>query len=206
MIIFFQKYKTIIISCLVIGIALFLFISQSKGDFTEAGGEIPLLEPSMEDPIVQQEKQEIEEVPKTIFVDIKGAVKLPGLYEATEGERVFDVLEQAGGVLDIADEKQINFAQKVSDEMVIYIPVEGEEVASHMSQPVIGSQESGKVNINRADQAELETLPGIGPSKANAIIEYREQNGNFTQIGDMKKVSGIGEKTFERLEELIAVN
>lgn len=151
-----------------------------------------------------------EEVPQQMKADIKGAVKKPGVYEAQQGERVIDLLEKAGGLTEKADSAKINFALKITDEMVIYVPEEGEileetPMGAGMSEAK-GQQDSGKVNINGADEAEMQTLPGIGPSKAAAIIEHRNTNGPFKNIEDLKSISGIGDKTFEKLKEHISVN
>ena len=146
-----------------------------------------------------------------IKVDVKGAVSKPGVYTAQLGERVIDLVERAGGFLDDADQTKINLSQKVSDEMVIYVPIVGEDVEiveqmANFSQPTEkASNSDGKVNINHADSAMLQTLPGIGAGKAEAIIEYRETNGPFQTVEDLMNVSGIGEKTFEKLKDSITV-
>lgn len=154
--------------------------------------------------------KQAEQVPQAMKADIKGAVKKPGVYEAIEGQRVIDLLEKAGGLTGKADSTKINFALKITDEMVIYVPEEGEILeetrAGAGNGEVKGQQDSGKVNLNGADEAELQTLPGIGPSKAAAIIEHRDTNGPFKDIEDLKLISGIGEKTFEKLKEHINVN
>ncbi|PAE23045.1 MULTISPECIES: helix-hairpin-helix domain-containing protein [Bacillaceae] len=151
-----------------------------------------------------------EQVMQTMKADIKGAVKKPGVYEAKEGERVIDLLEKAGGLTEKADSTKINFALKITDEMVIYVPEEGEILeearAGAGNVEVKGQQDSGKVNLNGADETELQTLPGIGPSKAAAIIEHRDTNGPYKDIEDLKLISGIGDKTFEKLKEHISVN
>lgn len=155
-------------------------------------------EPPVQDaaPSVSEERKE------PMYVDVKGAVKTPGLYRVKEGDRILDVISLAGGLAEKADEKQLNLAQKVHDEMVLYVPEMGEETEVHMvnsdqqgggSQGISG-QEGDKININKADASQLETLPGIGPAKAKAIIDYREQQGGFKQEEDLKNVSGIGEK------------
>jgi len=151
-----------------------------------------------------------EQAPLLMKADVKGAVKKPGVYEAQQGERVIDLLEKAGGLTEKADSAKINFALKVTDEMVIYVPKEGEipeeaPMGGGISEGK-GQQDSGKVNINGADEAELQTLPGIGPSKAAAIIEHRDTNGSFKAIEDLKSISGIGDKTFEKLKDHISVN
>lgn len=121
-----------------------------------------------------------------------------------EGERVIDVIERAGGFRENADSLQVNLSQRVHDEMVIYVPVQGENIPVSTLLPApAGTSNNGKININTASATELETLPGIGPQKAEAIIQYREENGPFQKAEDLMKVSGIGEKTFEKLKEHI---
>lgn len=151
------------------------------------------------------------EIPSILMADIKGAVKMPGVYEVNNGERVIDLIEKAGGLLEDADSTSVNFAVKVSDEMVVYIPKIGEEILESEGGMGLGGQQalseadSGKVNLNLASASELETLPGIGPAKSSAILEFRETNGGFKTIEDLKSISGIGDKTFEKLKELITV-
>lgn len=130
-------------------------------------------------------------------------VKYPGVYELPEGSRIIDAIDIAGGYLPESDNQQINHAQKLSDEMVIYIPYKGEEAVLAISSP--SEIDDGLIDLNTADESQLTTLPGIGPSKASAIIAYREENGPFAVPEDLKKVTGIGEKTFERLEDLIKI-
>ncbi len=151
---------------------------------------------------------ETGEEEEKILVDVKGAVKNPGVYFARPGDRVINVIEQAGGLLEDADELAINFAMKLADEMVIYVPKKGEGFQEKEGLAIVAAQEGkvdGKVNLNRADKSELETLPGVGPRKAEAIIEYRETNGPFKTIEDLMLVSGFGEKTFEKLKDKITV-
>jgi competence protein ComEA len=153
-----------------------------------------------------EEEEEEESAPPVIKVDVKGNVKKPGLYEAAEGERVADLIQKAGGLTENADETRINFAQRVSDEMVIYVPEEGEELSGGIepAQTIsAASGEDGMVNINSAGSEELQNIPGIGPSKAAAIIEYRETEGPFQSLEDLMQISGIGEKTFEKLKSHI---
>lgn len=146
------------------------------------------------------------EVPQTIMADIKGAVVNPGVYVVEESDRVIDLVEKAGGLTKEADTAAVNFAMKVSDEMVVVIPKIGEEPS--VLSPGLGSaglNSDSRVNLNTASASELETLPGIGPSKSAAIIEHRETKGPFQTIDDLKLISGIGEKTFEKLQEAISV-
>ncbi|WP_066064035.1 helix-hairpin-helix domain-containing protein [Neobacillus soli] len=153
------------------------------------------------------------EEPEKIMVDVKGQIKQPGVYLSHSGERVIDVIGRAGGLTDQADQSQVNFAEHVQDEMVIYIPAKGEEglVTAGPSGGSIASssnagQNQGKINLNKADETELQNLPGIGPAKAKAIIEYRNSSGPFKAVEDLKNISGIGDKTFEKLKDLIDVH
>ena len=136
-----------------------------------------------------------------IFVHVLGAVADPGLYQLREGDRVVDAIASAGGYAEGADEAQLNLARVLSDGEQLYVPVVGELPALDASGGAVG----GKVNLNTADQAALETLPRVGPALADRIIAWREQNGRFASIDDLMSVTGIGEKTFEGLRELVTV-
>lgn len=157
------------------------------------------------------EEEESAQPPKTesLVVDIKGQVKMPGVYSSSQEERVIDVVQRAGGLTENADESKVNFAEHVQDAMVIYIPAKGEEGSipqGMTSNPTdAGVNKQGKINLNKADENELQNLPGIGPSKAAAIIEYRVTNGPFKSVEDLKNISGIGDKTFDKLKDLITV-
>ena len=139
-----------------------------------------------------------------IFVDIKGAVNNPGVYQMKSGDRVKDALDAAGGLTDEADSQKVNLAQRVEDQMVIIVPKVGEEATEI---PVGGTSKEaakdGKVNINTATVEELKTLKGVGEKKAEAIIEYRKKNGSFQTKEDLMKVRGIGKKLFESFQERI---
>lgn len=199
MLIWLQKYKSLVVGGLCFIIVGFLFLYKQSGEKAEIETHSPIW---LEE--VQENIPETEPILEKYYVDLKGAVKQPGLYEVSEEDRVFDVIERSGGLLESADESQVNFALKVHDEMVIYIPKIGEVNEAALSSGESTSKNS-KININKASSAELETLPGIGPGKAAAIIEYREENGKFHEIEDMMKISGIGEKTFEKLKDSITV-
>ncbi|MBS4176271.1 helix-hairpin-helix domain-containing protein [Lederbergia citrea] len=201
--IWFEKYKTVFIGAVVVVLALILYLGQPKDQSVAGSISSEMLDAEI--PQITAGEQN-EPLPLKIFVDLKGAVQNPGLYEATENDRVFDIIARSGGLLDHADEKQINYAQKVHDEMVIYIPRMGEILDNDVFAGSSPSKQTEKVNINKADSTELQTLPGIGPAKANAIIDFREQNGSFKQTEDLQKISGIGAKTFEKLQDLITVH
>ena len=151
------------------------------------------------------EKTEVSTTQETvIFVDIKGAVKNPGVYQMKVGDRVKDALEAAGGLTEEADSQKVNLAKRLEDQMVIVVPKVGEEAealpAGTTSKEVA---KEGKVNINTATVEELKTLKGVGDKKAEAIIEYRKKNGSFKTKEDLMKVRGIGKKLFESFEERI---
>ncbi len=154
---------------------------------------------SPQDPVKEKEADITKE---TLVVDVKGAVRKPGDFEMKSGKRVNDVVQLAGGFSKGADVNSINLAQVLVDEMVIYVAKVGEEAL-----PVVSNEkEDGKIDINRAEDTELETIPGIGPSKAGAIIAYREENGPFSSIDTLVNVPGIGQKTLEQLKEYITAS
>ncbi|WP_300408049.1 helix-hairpin-helix domain-containing protein [Lagierella sp.] len=138
-----------------------------------------------------------------IYVHIDGEVNKPGLYKVKNSSRINDVLTMAGGTTALADLKDINLAKKVEDEMKIYIPSTQEMVIDHVSSDNKESS-SSKVNINTADKDTLKTLPGIGDTRAEEIIRYREEN-KFSKPEDLQNISGIGSKTYEKLKDLISV-
>lgn len=151
-----------------------------------------------------------------VIVDVDGAVAEPGVYEVNAADpRVRDAVEAAGGLVDDADTSRINLASPLQDGEKIYVPREGEETvpsaAESSATEVVGTGDvqahagGGLVNINTADSAELQTLPGVGEATAQAIIEDRESNGPFESAEDLMRVSGIGEKKFAKLEGMICV-
>lgn len=149
-----------------------------------------------------------------IYVDIGGEVNVPGVYEVSEGTRLFQVIEKAGGLTEDADIDVINRAEAVYDGQKILIASYEESEKRSKSQTLAApAEQSGissaadevRVNINTADSVTLQTIPGIGPSKAERIIEYRNTQGRFQSIDDIKNISGIGDKTFESIKKYITV-
>ena len=151
------------------------------------------------------EKTEVSTTQETvIFVDIKGAVKNPGVYQMKVGDRVKDALEAAGGLTAEADSQKVNLAKRLEDQMVIVVPKVGEEAEEIPAGETRNeATKEGKVNINTATVEELKTLKGVGEKKAEAIIEYRKKNGSFQTKEDLMKVRGIGKKLFESFQERI---
>jgi competence protein ComEA len=149
----------------------------------------------------QERKGEGEK--NTVMVDIKGAVAHPGVYEIRDTARVNDVVALAGGFTKEADETKVNLAAKVHDEMMIYVPARGE--ANAFASSSLQADDSNKIYINTASEQEISQLPGIGKTKAQAIIAYREEHGPFQKAEDLLNVTGIGEKTLEKIKEYIVV-
>jgi len=200
--------------------------------------------------LTEKKEEKTEQIVATKFhIDVKGAVKKPGVYEVDNNTIINDVIKLAGGFQPNAYQNGINLSKKVNDEMVIYIytkseiqkfqeninqtPKDIEEINTTCKTPDysicecvnekqsiievgesstkndytsdLNSNETKKVNINTALVPELTTLTGVGESKAQAIIKYREENGNFNKIEDIMNVSGIGEKAFEKIKDFITI-
>lgn len=170
-----------------------------------------------EDKEETKEEEKEEEVSK-VTVDIKGMINTPGVYEVDSTYRVNDVIELAGGLKEGADTSKINLAKLVKDEMTIII-YSTEEVEEEYKNRVcicncpevtndacIEEEESNDlININTCTEDDLMSIKGIGKAKAEAIIKYREDNGNYSTIEDIKKVSGIGDALFEKIKVYITV-
>ncbi|WP_226583195.1 helix-hairpin-helix domain-containing protein [Halobacillus litoralis] len=142
---------------------------------------------------------------KEIKVDVKGEVKEPGVYTMDSGTRVDDVIRKAGGLTREADPSSVNLAQKLQDEMVISVALNDEVQEGDVTKGMTSETKVQKVRVNSASAIEIQTIKGIGPSKAESIIKYREEHGPFSSLEDLIKVTGIGEKTLEDMKEDILV-
>lgn len=148
-----------------------------------------------------------------IYVHIIGEIKSPGLIKLKDGARIVDAIDAAGGITENADLNKVNLAFILNDGCKLRIPKVGEENETIVSmgddynvvQEGINVASGGKININTATQAQLETVTGIGPSTAAKIIEYRKQNGKFSKIDDIKNISGIGEEKFNNIKNQITI-
>jgi competence protein ComEA len=138
-----------------------------------------------------------------ILVHVLGAVKTPGLYELADGERIVDAVAAAGGFSDKADQAALNLARVVGDGEQVYVPAEGEQTPEAAEAVEAPGSVGGLVNLNTADAAQLETLPGLGPELAARIVAWREQNGRFSSVDDLLNVTGIGAKTVSGLADLV---
>lgn len=151
------------------------------------------------------EKQELLNEENKIVVEIKGEVKNPNIYYLEEDSIIDDLIVAAGGLRENANTSQINRAEQLQNHQSIYIP-SNEEIqnsAEEVINEVNNRNDSNLININSASVSELDALPGVGPSKAQAIVTYREENGPFKSIEEIKNVSGIGESSFEKIKDLI---
>lgn len=150
---------------------------------------------------VETGEAEADEVVSEIQVHVAGEVNKPGLYKLEDGSRVWDAVQVAGGFTKNADQNSLNLAKTLEDGEQVMIPAIG---ATSTGGEASGSN-NGKVNINTADLATLETLSGVGPATAQKIIDYRNAHGKFKSIEEIKKVSGIGDKTYEKFKDKICV-
>lgn len=217
---FIEKHKTPITLSIIILILTALNLYMLFLLNTKEEEEIePIIEP--------KQKEEI----KLLKVDIKGEVVHPGLYEVNKDSRVMDIIEKAGGLTNNADTSLINLSKKVKDEMVILIysknevkklkekPKENEITCPTVNDACINKElletlnkndkkqdnNNQKISINTATIEELQTLTGIGEAKANAIIEYRNNQGKFEKIEDIQNVQGIGPALYEKIKDNITI-
>ena len=205
---FLSKKQKIILGA--ITIVMLVFIGYYILKKTDSTNYIEL-ETISEDSIVEDNKEEI--IDEEIIIHITGEVENEGIIKIKKDARIADVIDEAGGVTNEADLSKINLAYSVKDGQKIYIPNvndkenEEEYITQEAGDEVIveGEVKTSKVNINTAKQTELETLSGIGPSIALKIINYREENGEFKTIEDIKNVPGIGDAKFENIKENICV-
>ena len=210
-----KSYKQILIICgllvtIIVGVILYFQINNNQDDYSY-----------LEIENVENEKTNIIEkeiVENYIVVHVTGEVINPGIVRVKDTSRIIDVIEAAGGTTQEADLSKINLAYIVEDGIKIYVPsIKDEEVNEYVTSDsgkgVIENDKSNnsssnntlKININTATSEELQKIPGIGQAIANRIISYRNENGKFSNIEDLKNVSGIGESKFNNIKEYIYV-
>lgn len=196
-----ESIKKAALPIVVVAALLFFWIGGEKDT-----NEIKEIENPDSDVVQEEiEESEINETSKEnteIYVDISGCVYKPGVYKINDGTRLFQVIEKAGGLTEDADRDSINQAEKVYDgqKILIQSKLGINNVISDYTK-----EQNGKININTADSMKLQEIPGVGPSTAKKIIDYRETYGKFKSVEDIVNVSGIGEKTFENIREYIIV-
>ena len=206
-----KKYKSVVAlgAILVMAIGAFLVLQQKPEAKTTDFPTVTTTTASQES--TEETSSESPES-ETILVDVKGAVQSEGVYELSSTARVNDAIEAAGGFLDQADKKSVNLAQKLSDEAVVYVASQGENVSvvqpatSSSAAGDTGSENTEKINVNTATVADLTTISGIGEKRANDILAYRDSQGGFTSVDDLNNVSGIGDKTLENIRPYVTVD
>lgn len=205
------KKILVIVIVLIVGICSFLFYKNENEMFLEYD-QIGL-EETFENKENTENIVELDEVEKEIIkIYITGEVNNPGVKELEVGARIEDVINTAGGLTPAANISKVNLAYQLEDGQKIYIPNINENIEEYITKEngegIVEESKnttSGRININNADINELCELPGVGESLATRIVTYREENGKFKKVEDLKNVSGIGEKKFESLKEYIVV-
>ena len=189
---------------LVIGAAVlfFWFYGTEDSDITADGNSSDI-----GNEIISEEEADYSH--SIMYVDISGEVITPGVYKVNDGTRLFQVIEMAGGLTENADVNSLNRAEIVYDGQKIIVSSGNGGGLNSISEDTAGNANkgitNGKVNLNLADSATLQTIPGIGPSKSERILDYRNTNGRFKTIEDIMNITGIGEKTFESIRAYITV-
>ncbi len=200
-----EKIKFILIIVVIFGVAIYYFICYRKNDEEISYTNI-LVNENFEENVVDK-----EEIKSTIKVYVTGEVNNPGVIELNTGARIEDAINLSGGITQFANLKKVNLAYVLEDGQKLYIPNINDKEIDYISndngEGIIESEEkaNSKVNINTNNINELMELPGVGEALAQRIINYRNENGKFKNIEDLKNVSGIGEKKFENLKEFIVV-
>ena len=208
-----KKQKKIVIAIagiVVIGIMYFIYNKNQVKEDINIENEI------LVNNVITNENNTNDDI---VIIHITGSVKNPGIVKLKEGSRIEDAIESAGGLTENADITKVNLAYVVEDGTKIKIPSASEEdigdediIDSKSGDNIIieenavpSNNSTQTININKATEKEFETLPGIGPSLASKIIEYRNQNGKFESIEDIKNVNGIGDNKYEKIKDLITV-
>lgn len=223
-----QQLKKLVLPAVVISALLIFWIfggddKSITEDLPKGDASLFAEEESVQESEEQQEQSaEDDRTEVKIYVDIGGAIKNPGVYEVNTGTRLFEVINQAGGLTEEADRDSMNQAEVISDGQKIIIKSTNPQSPYYTETPEKDDSDTGNsfmqdneaviqngngvvVNINEGDSTELQLIPGIGPATADKIIAYREENGPFQDIAEIKNVRGIGEKTYEALKDYICV-
>lgn len=157
-------------------------------------------------PVTSTHASQTTRRPRKVVVDVKGAVNHPGVYHLAHGDRIAEAVNQAGGFRADADGNQVNLAKQVSDQQMIYIPMKGEQVQAAANTGTSGQQTDNKtVNLNTATKEQLTTITGIGDKKADLILNYRQQHGQFERVEDLKNITGFGDKTIAKIKDQLSV-
>lgn len=185
-----------------------LFTASFIGCAYSKPEEIKYIDETPNEPVISvPDKDESQTKSDPIYISVLGEVVLPGVYVVPEGTRIYEVLNEAGGTTEFADLSSINMVTVLNDGMQVVVPKIGETTGKESPDVSLTNIDNVnlQVNINTADLKTLMTLTGIGETRAQAILDYREKNGKFNDIKDIMKVSGIKEKTYEGLKDQICV-
>lgn len=203
-----ENIKIIILALVVLAIILYNF--ATKLDIFDKSEDFSIENTNL---VVSESSNTKKEVPleekAKIKIYITGEVVSPGVYELEENSRVEDAIHAAGGLTEKAVLTNVNLAYVLEDADKIYIPNSNDDedtgiISSEISSST-PSNKNQKININKANAQDLESVPGIGPSTAEKIVTYRNENGKFSSIDDLKNVTGIGEKKFESIKDYISI-
>lgn len=181
-------------------IAGFIVIAAVMNSKSSGGGNVKESYDTVSEFTFSQVESTSGDSKVTLCVYVCGAVNTPGVIYLDEGSRICDAIKEAGGIKGDADINVLNQAEKITDGQKIYVPLKGENYIAYADEP-----KSSLININTAGVNELLTLPGIGESKANAIIAYRNDNGGFKKIEDIMNIGGIKEAAFNKIKDNICV-
>lgn len=185
---YLKKYYLYVIISFLLIFSVILFFTKREVDNVDF------------DPLNVENVQEIKD--EFIYIDIKGAVMNPDVYKVERGTRLFQLVSKAGGLMSDANQNAVNFSIILHDEDVIYIPNISEEYSDIFSDEKKEVTDE-KININTATLEELQSITGVGPATAQAIVDYRDENGLFGTIEDIVNVPGIGDATFNEIKDTI---
>jgi len=200
----YRKYCLIGI-CVVVGIIVILFTHKAPNNNLDMPVSTENTQSSSQKKLTTQSS----DTHSVAYVDVKGAVKQPGVYKLRQGLRAQDAIDCAGGVIVGADVNHVNMAQAVTDQQVLYVPMQGENNtpigANNGQSSASGDSQADVVNLNTATKEQLTKITGVGDKKADLILQYREQHGQFKVIDDLKEVSGFGDKSVDKIRDQLSI-
>lgn len=190
-------WRTFLGGCLLVGLAIGTLVWLTRQAPESPDSALPLVEPASVTTTTA--------LPGPVVVHVAGAVGAPGVQRLPAGARVIDAVDAAGGLLPDADASRVNLAAELVDGTQVYVPAIGEVAPPAAGASGAGGEGSGPIDLNIADSAALETLPGVGPATAAAIIDHRDRNGPFASVDGLLEVRGIGEAKLAQLRDLVRV-
>lgn len=189
--------------CIVLGICLLLLLVYGARSMFKASS------PIINQPAQQKlSRQSAKPSSTKVCVDVKGAVSRPGVYYLPKSSRIKEAIDAAGGAKAEADLKRVNLAKQLQDQQVVYIPLPGEQLPGGIAANASNNSDNSgkeKINLNSASKADLQKIDGVGDKKADKILEYRQQHGQFKSVDELKNISGFGEKTVAKMKDQLAV-